>query len=81
MSKGTKSRLTIRHKADECVGCNYCAEVIPQYFELDDEGLAILLNGEKRGIYYHAEALSIDVQDIRDAVEGCSTSIIFVDEK
>jgi ferredoxin len=76
----SKSRVTIRHKADECVGCNYCAEVIPQYFELDDEGMAVLLNSEKRGIYHHAEALAVDLPEVKDAVAGCSTSIIFVDE-
>lgn len=81
MSKAGKSRVSIRHKADECVGCNYCAEVIPQYFELDDDGMAILLNGEQRGVYHHATALAVDLQDLKDAVEGCSTSIIFVDEK
>ena len=76
----SKSRVTIRHKADECVGCNYCAEVLPQYFELDGDGMAVLLNAEKRGVFYHTVALRVELSEIKDVVDGCSTSIIFVDE-
>ena len=79
MSKPGKSRVIIHHKAPECVGCAYCAEVIPQYFKLDEDGMAILLNGEEKGGLFHAEGLAIDIEDIKEAARGCATNIISVD--
>ncbi len=79
MSKSKRSRVTIHHKAEECVGCAFCAEVIPQYFKLDKDGMAILKDGTRRGPLFHAEALAIDLDDINEAAEGCATNIISVD--
>ncbi len=76
----SKSRLIIRHKAAECVGCAFCAEVIPQYFILDEDGMAVLLNSEQQGVFDQAEGLSVDLEDIEEAIQGCATNIISVDK-
>ena len=81
MSKSSnKSRKVISHKAAECVGCAYCAEVLPQYFKLDEDGMAILLNSEQKGVFHKAEALAMDLPEIEDVIKGCATNIISVDD-
>lgn len=36
--------LEIRHKQNECIGCAQCVEIAPDYWFLDDNGMAQLLN-------------------------------------
>jgi ferredoxin len=79
MAKGNPSRLVIRHKALECIGCCLCAETIPQYFEMDDDGMAVLTGGLKRGVFHSAPALALDQAEIDTAIEGCPVDIIRVD--
>ena len=78
-SKGN-SRLVIRQKAADCVGCAFCAEVIPQYFKLDDDGMAVLINAEQHGVIHQAEGLAVDLEDIKEAAKGCATNIISVNK-
>ena len=79
MVKVSRAHLVIRHKAAECIGCAVCEETIPQYFQLDENGLAVLLDGTEEGGFYRAVALKIDEADIEAAVEGCPVDIIRVD--
>lgn len=80
-SKSSKSRVVIRHKEAECVGCAFCAEVIPQYFRLNDDGMAILENSSTQGVFKEAEGLAMDLEDIESAIKGCATNIISIHKK
>jgi ferredoxin len=73
------ARIIIRHKADECIGCCACAEVIPQYFQMDEDGMAVLSGGQKQRLVLKATALAMDLDDIETAVEDCPVNIIRVD--
>ncbi len=78
MAKPSRSRLVIRHKATECVGCCLCAETVPQYFEMDEHGLAVLQAARDDGVFRRASALTLDQEQLETAVEGCPVDIIRV---
>jgi ferredoxin len=72
----TSSKVVIRHKASECVGCCLCAETIPQYFQMNEEGVSVLLDSKNEGVFNRTDALGIDSTNIEVAVEGCPVDII-----
>jgi ferredoxin len=77
--KVSRAHLVIRHKANECIGCAVCEETIPQYFQLDENGMAVLLDGTVEGVFYRATAFKMDEADIQAAVNDCPVDIIRVD--
>ncbi len=70
--------LSIRHKKPECIGCKLCADVAPQYFEMDSDGLAQLLNAKTQGVFDTAEGFDEDLEDLQQAEQGCPVNIIRV---
>lgn len=70
--------LRIRHKKPECVGCKLCADVAPQYFQMDDEGLAQLLGSKNQGVFQVADGFDEDLEDLQQAEEGCPVNIIHI---
>ncbi len=71
--------LTIRHKKTECIGCNLCADTAPQYFVMDDDGLAQLLNSTKQGVFQIADGFDEDLEDLKQCAEGCPVDIIHIE--
>ncbi|HEX21337.1 MAG TPA: ferredoxin [Actinobacteria bacterium] len=56
---------------DECIGDGICEEICPEVFELQDDGLAHVIN----------EDPSEDLNDkIEEAIEECPTSAITNEE-
>jgi len=80
MVKANRAHLMIRHKAFECIGCQLCAEMAPDYFFMNEDGMAVLVNGEKRGVFHHAKGLAMDSDALENAAEGCPVDIIRVDK-
>jgi ferredoxin len=70
--------IKIRHKKPECIGCKLCADVAPHYFEMDDEGLAQLINSAQQGVFQVAEGFDEDLEDLKLAEEGCPVDIIHI---
>lgn len=56
---------------DECLGDGICADECPAVFELDDEGLAIVINAEPD------ESLR---EAVESAAEECPAEIIIVED-
>ena len=59
--------MKIRVNQEACIGCGACQALVPDIFEIDDNGLAI------------AKDVKIDEElkdEVIDAVEGCPTSAI-----
>jgi len=79
MASKSTSLVVIRHKAMECVGCCLCAETIPQYFEMDEDGMSVLIGADDEGVFDRVDALVLDKHDIEIAVEGCPVDIIRMD--
>ena len=70
--------VKIRHKKPECIGCRLCADIAPQYFEMDDEGLAQLIGSKLQGVFQVAEGFDEDLDDLEQAEEGCPVDIIYI---
>ena len=71
--------ITIRHKKSECIGCNLCADIAPQYFEMDEDGMAHLLNSTQKGVFQVVGAFEEDFDDLDQCEEGCPVNIIHID--
>ena len=72
--------VKIRHKKPECIGCKLCADVAPQYFEMDDEGLAQLIGSTPQGVFQIADGFDEDLEDLQQAEEGCPVDIIYINK-
>ena len=59
--------MKVKVNQEACIGCGACQAIVPEVFEIDDNGLAIAKEEEIK------ESL---VEDVVDAVEGCPTSAI-----
>lgn len=52
---------------DLCIGCGACQAIVPEVFEIGDDGLAQAIS----------EEINEDLKDdVLDAVDGCPTSAI-----
>ena len=71
--------IRIRHKVAECVGCRHCADTAPQYFEMDEDGIAQLLDSKLKGVFQTAEGFEEDIQELEESEEGCPVNIIHLD--
>ena len=71
--------LKIRHKKSECIGCALCEQEAPDYFAMDSEGLALLIDSTKMGVFHHGKGLECDRDALNRAAEGCPVNIIHVD--
>ena len=71
--------LKIRHKKTECIGCRLCADTAPQYFEMDEDGMAQLLDSSQQGVFQVVDAFEEDLAELEESVEGCPVNIIHID--
>ena len=78
MRATNQSKCVIRHKADECIGCCLCAETIPDYFEMNQDGLAVLKGGLSEHGFFRANALAADINDLAFANDSTYRIIDFV---
>ena len=59
--------MKVKVNKDVCIGCGACQAIVPEVFEIEDDGLAIAKDIE----------ISDDIkEDVIDAVEGCPTGAI-----
>ena len=59
--------MKVRVSKDECIGCGACQAIVPDVFEIEDDGLATAKVSEV------PENIK---EDVIDALEGCPTSAI-----
>jgi ferredoxin len=76
MARVSGFQLVIRHKALECIGCCLCEETAPQYFRMDEDGMAQLEGGQSEGVFNRAVGLKVDREELEAAAEGCPVDII-----
>jgi len=72
--------IRIRHKVGECVGCRHCADTAPHYFEMDDDGIAQLIESKKQGVFQYGKGFEEDLEALKKSEEGCPVNIIHVEE-
>ncbi|MGB0414509.1 MAG: ferredoxin [Coraliomargarita sp.] len=69
--------IRIAHKKPECIGCMLCAEVAPNYFEMDDDGEAQLIRVTREdSSFQYGEGFEEDRSILEEAEEGCPVNII-----
>jgi ferredoxin len=69
--------IRIRHKAIECIGCAACVEIAPDYWHLDDDGMARLNEiRNQQGHYVLGRGFREDEATLRDAEANCPVHII-----
>ncbi len=69
--------ITIRHKRIECIGCAFCAEVAPNYWSIDTEGLAQLHHVvDTRDAFEFGRGFEEDREALQEAAFHCPVSII-----
>lgn len=56
---------------DDCIGCELCANICPEVFEMDDESIAVV----------KVDVVPDHVEDTaKEAVESCPTDAISIEE-
>ncbi len=69
--------ITIKHKRLECIGCGFCAEVAPNYWKMDEEGLAQLHQVvEQDDPFQIGHGFEEDRESLKEAEFHCPVSII-----
>lgn len=69
--------LEIRHKRRECIGCAACTELAPQYWKLDEDGLATLLTEKRQhGPFVYGDGFSDDTDILKETEQTCPVNII-----
>lgn len=57
---------------DACIGCGACQALVGDVFDIDDDGLAFVLEDAK---------IDENIDDVKEAAGNCPTSAIIVDGK
>ncbi len=73
--------LRIIHKQPECIGCDVCCDLAPNYWFMNEEGLAELhtiLNS--KGSLQFGEGFDEDLEALKEAEENCPVNIIRIEE-
>ena len=69
--------LKISHKYDECIGCDFCTEVAPNYFYINEDGIAALhCRTHMDDRFEYGNGFEEDLDDLQQAETGCPTQII-----
>ena len=61
----------VRVNREVCIGCGACQGIASNIFEIDEEGLATVIEGSD---------IKESEEEIQDAAEMCPTSAIVIDE-
>ncbi len=73
--------VRIFHKKPECIGCGLCAEVAPNYWIMDDDGEAQLINIVREDkTFQYGEGFPEDMDMLKEAEEGCPVDIIRIEK-
>jgi ferredoxin len=72
----------VQHFKEECIGCGACAAVSPDFWEMDDEGMANLKGSKNKGDHWEIVIESeVDKATNEEAADVCPVSIIKLKEE
>ncbi len=72
------SGIVLEHDRENCIGCGVCAAVAQDFWKLEDDGKATLLEGEKEGKMFKREVAEDAFEQNKQAAEGCPALVIHV---
>ncbi len=65
---------------EDCIGCGSCAEVCPDYWEMDDDGLSNLLESKENEDGNFERILEEDRDCNEDAAAACPVDVIEIED-
>lgn len=65
---------------DECIGCNACADICPEYWFMDDDGLSTLKEGKENDDGNYELTLDKGRDCNEDAMDSCPVEIIIIED-
>ena len=70
----------VRLYRTKCIGCNYCVELAPAYWEMNEsDGKVDLLNSDGQNSVFEVIITSDDIDIMNDCVSVCPTKAIRVE--
>ncbi|MCK1981436.1 MULTISPECIES: ferredoxin [Peribacillus] len=63
---------------ETCIACGACGATGPEIYDYDDQGIAFVILDDNQGI---AEVPEILHDDMQDAMEGCPTESILIQDE
>ena len=63
---------------DTCIACGACGAAAPDIYDYDDEGIAYVILDDNQGTAEVPEEL---YEDMEDAIDGCPTDSIKIEEE
>ena len=65
------------HHRNKCIGCSYCVEIAPDFWEMNDEdGRCDLIGSQKHGQLYVLEIFTDDLPISEKVVKLCPVNCI-----
>ena len=78
----TMAIANIIHYKKDCISCGACAAILPEFWLMDDEGLAHLKNSTPVNSHFEREIATADeLNRNQEAADCCPVNIIKVEKK
>lgn len=75
------TKFKVIHYKKDCISCGACAAISPEFWEMDEEGLAQLKNSKEKGDHWELNLDSFEAKIINEeASQVCPVQIIKVEE-
>ena len=75
------SKHKVVHFKKECISCGACAAINPEFWEMDEEGLAQLKGAKEVEDHWELEISEKDKESNQEAADVCPVNIIHVKEE
>ncbi len=76
------TKFKVIHYKKDCISCGACAAISPNYWEMDEEGLAQLKNSKEVDDHWEFESDSYEVKVAnQEAADVCPVQIIHVKDE
>lgn len=74
--------MRVRVDRELCIGAASCLALLPEVFELDEEGKAVIksLMGDKTSEWTDYKNLPVEAQMILEAARSCPTNAIIIED-
>jgi len=74
--------MRVRVDRELCIGAASCLALLPEVFELDEEGKAIIISkdGSKTSEWTDYSKIPIDAKLILEAARSCPTNAIIIED-
>lgn len=63
--------IMVKVNKDACIGCGACQALVSDVFDIDDDGLAYVMEDAK---------VDENIDDVKEAADNCPTGAIVVEE-